>query len=119
MRQFQEVYEVNLSEEESSAGLATAEHVASSIAALHRDGIVIINNAVDPLHAEALQKEICSEIESSLVNGTFHFNTVSILQEALDRMPPCLYCWLRTSPDIVTIGGQHFHSTSANPRTHV
>lgn len=76
MKKFQELYQFDLSDEERNTGEATVEHIASAIAALHRDGMVVINNAVDPLHAETLHTEVSRDIQRNLENEAVHFNSV-------------------------------------------
>jgi hypothetical protein len=75
--QFQTPSVVVLSDEERRSGHMTMEHVGHAVAALHRDGLVVLENAVDPAHMDNLNNILCPEAEEMAKLPTTHFNNVS------------------------------------------
>lgn len=74
--QSQSVEIVPLSEEERLSGRLTLEHIGKAVAALHRDGIVVLENAVDVAHMSTINDMLCSEAEEMAKLPTTHFNDV-------------------------------------------
>jgi len=77
--QFQEPHVVRLSDKERTSGIITEEHIAEAISALHRDGLVVLENAVDVEHCDKLNEILSSEAEAMAKLPTTHFNDVSML----------------------------------------
>lgn len=76
---FQEPHVVRLSDEERATGLITDEHVGEAVSAVHRDGLVVIENAVDPAHCDELNTILCADADAMAKLPTTHFNDVSFL----------------------------------------
>lgn len=74
--QCQSVVVVPLSDEERTTGRLTAENVGMAVAALHRDGLVVLENAVDTEHMDTINKILCTEAEEMAKLPTTHFNDV-------------------------------------------
>jgi hypothetical protein len=77
--QFQTPSVVVLSDEERLSGHMTMENVGHAVAALHRDGLVVLENAVEPTHMDNLNDILCPEAEEMAKLPTTHFNNVSLL----------------------------------------
>ena len=76
--QSQSVVVVPLSEDERLSGRTTSEHVGKAVAALHRDGLVVLENAVATRHMDELNGILCSEAAEMAKLPTTHFNDVSL-----------------------------------------
>ena len=74
--QSQSVVIVQLSDEERLGGKLSLEHVGKAVAALHRDGIVVLENAVDVAHMDEINEILCSEADEMAKLPTTHFNDV-------------------------------------------
>ncbi|KAL1891836.1 hypothetical protein Sste5346_007380 [Sporothrix stenoceras] len=75
---FQEPVVLRLSDEERSTGIISEEHVASAITAMHRDGLVVLENAVDLEHVDKLNGLLSTEAEAMAKLPTTHFNDNSV-----------------------------------------
>lgn len=73
---FQETHVVRLSDEERTTGIMTEEHVGEAVSAVHRDGLVVLENAVDPAHCDELNSILVDEAEIMAKLPTTHFNDV-------------------------------------------
>lgn len=73
----QEPHVVRLSDGERASGLVIDEHVGEAISAVHRDGLVVLENAVDPAHCDELNAILRAEAEAMAKLPTTHFNDVS------------------------------------------
>ena len=73
----QEVVVVHLSDEERTAGKMSLGNVGKAVAAMHRDGIVVLENAVDTEHVDKLNTILSEEAEAMPKLPTTHFNNVS------------------------------------------
>lgn len=76
--QYQAPSVVVLSDEERLSGHMTAENVGQAVAAFHRDGLVVLENAVDTTHMDILNEILCSEAKEMATLPTTHFNDVSL-----------------------------------------
>jgi hypothetical protein len=74
---FQDPSIVQLSDEERISGHITEENLAIAITALHRDGLVVLENAVDVEHVDQLNNLLSTEAEEMAKLPTTHFNDVS------------------------------------------
>jgi len=74
--QFQSATTVPLSDHERTSQTITQENVGRALSALHRDGIVVLSNAVDIQHIEKLNSILSSEAEIMAKLPTTHFNDV-------------------------------------------
>lgn len=76
--QHQDVVIVQLSDEERTSGVLEAPNLGKAIAAMHRDGIVALENAVDVEHVDTLNKMLSEEALIMAKLPTTHFNDVSL-----------------------------------------
>ncbi len=51
----QQVHHVSASGSTAASGKATPELIAEALTYLHRDGIIVLENAIDPSHLDALE----------------------------------------------------------------
>ena len=70
----QEVHHVKLSDKDRETGIATPETIAESVTYLHRDGIIVLDNAIDTTHLDALNNLLGPEAEEIAKNPDHHFN---------------------------------------------
>lgn len=77
--EFQEPIVVKLSDEERISGKIVEENVAIAVAAMHSHGLVVLENAVDVAHADALNEILTSEAQEMAKLPTTHFNDVRTL----------------------------------------
>lgn len=74
----QDVVVVPLSDEERISGNLTPPNIGKAIAAMHRDGIVVLENAVDVEHVDTLNRMLSEEAKIMATLPTTHFNDVSL-----------------------------------------
>lgn len=74
--QFQSAITVPLSDHERISQTITPENVGRALSALHRDGIVVLSNAVDIEHVDKLNSILSSEAQIMAKLPTTHFNDV-------------------------------------------
>lgn len=77
--QFQEPFVVKLSDEERDSGIISEENVGTAVSAMHQQGLVVLENAVDTSHADTLNSILSSEAEHMAKLPTTHFNDVCAL----------------------------------------
>lgn len=77
--EFQQVSIVKLTDDERTSGNISLEHVAEAITSMHRDGLVVLENAVDVDHMEKMNKILVEEAAIMAKLPTTHFNDVSIV----------------------------------------
>lgn len=73
---FQEPHIVRLSDKERITGIITEEHVGEAVTAMHRDGLVVLENAVDTQHCDVLNEMLVKEATAMAKLPTTHFNDV-------------------------------------------
>lgn len=71
---YQEVHHIDLTDEVRSSGVATPEIIAEAVTYLHRDGIVVLDNAIDTTHLDALHDVLAPEAEGIAKKPNHHFN---------------------------------------------
>jgi hypothetical protein len=84
--QFQSVVTIHLSDEERLSQTINAEHAGMTVAAMHRDGIVVLENAVDVEHVDKLNDILSSEADTMAQMPTTHFNDVSF-EKIIESFP--------------------------------
>ena len=72
----QKVVSVPLTDEERISGNVSREHMGIAVSAMHRDGIVLLENAVDVAHIDKLNVLLLAEAEEMEKLPTTHFNEV-------------------------------------------
>jgi hypothetical protein len=82
---FQTVVTISLSEEERDNQTINEEHAGAAVAAMYRDGIVVLENAVNVEHVNTLNQILTSEAETLAALPTTHFNNVCYVSMALPR----------------------------------
>ena len=70
----QEVHTVHISDSVRSSGNASSELIAEALTYLHRDGIIVLENAIDPTHIDELQALLGPEAEEVAKDPDHHFN---------------------------------------------
>jgi hypothetical protein len=57
----QEIHTVSMPESTRLSGVATPELIAEATAFLHKDGIIILDNAIDKAHIDTLNNKLSAE----------------------------------------------------------
>ncbi|KAH7243759.1 hypothetical protein MRS44_017117 [Fusarium solani] len=70
----QSVVAIPLSDEERKSQTITNDHLAKAVSAMHRDGICVLENAVNIGHTGILNNILCAEAEEMAELPTTHFN---------------------------------------------
>lgn len=76
---FQTVVTIPLTDEERDNQTINEEHAGAAVAAMYRDGIVVLENAVNVEHVDKLNQILTSEAETLATLSTTHFNNVCIV----------------------------------------
>lgn len=71
---FQDLVIIQLSDQERDSQTITLENVGKAISAMHRDGIVVLENAVNPDHIDKLNSVLSADTEILAKLPTTHFN---------------------------------------------
>lgn len=74
--QFQTLTTAVLTEEERISGTLSSENAALAAYALHTDGIVCLENAVDLEHIRILREKLTSEVEEMIAMKNTHYVNV-------------------------------------------
>jgi len=69
-----EVHHVPLSDHDRASGIASPEVIAEAVTFLHRDGIVVLDNAIETSHLDALNDLLGPEAEEIAKDPDHHFN---------------------------------------------
>lgn len=70
----QEIHAVQIPEDIRQSGRATPELIGEALTYLHRDGIIVLENAIDPAHLDALVAVLGPEAEEVAKDPDHHFN---------------------------------------------
>lgn len=73
---FQEPTVVLLSDEERTTGQLSIDNIGIAVSALHRDGLVVLENAVDTKHMDAINTILVKDAEAMAKMDSTHFNGV-------------------------------------------
>ena len=65
---------VQISERERSSGIPSAATVGAAASILHRDGLVVLENAVDVAHIDALNEVLSAEVPAMIEDPDTHWN---------------------------------------------
>ena len=85
----QEVHTVQISDSVRSSGIASSELIAEAVTYLHRDGIIVLENAIDPAHIDALSDLLGPEAETIARDPDHHFNFGKETRN-MDHAPPLI-----------------------------
>lgn len=72
----QTIHEIDIPESVRRSGIPTPEIIAEGVTYFHRDGIIILNNAIETSHLDALNQSLAPEaarIASDLTDSQFNF----------------------------------------------
>ena len=83
----QDIHTVVISEDVRRSGQATSEVVAEAVAFLHKDGIVILENAIDTAHIDTLNDMLSKEAIEIAADPDHHFNFGRETRN-MDQAPP-------------------------------
>lgn len=83
----QEIHHVQLSNNDRASSHATPETIAEAVTYLHRDGIVVLDDAIDPAHLDALNDILGPEAEEIARDPDHHFNFGKETRN-MDQAPP-------------------------------
>ena len=78
-KEFQSVVKVLLSDGERKNGTVSEENMGRAVSAMHRDGICVLENAVDLEHVDKLNRILMAEADEMANLPTTHFNDVGSL----------------------------------------
>lgn len=85
----QEVHTVKIPDEIRQSGIPTAELLAEAITYLHQDGIIVLENAIDTAHLDALEELLGPEAEEVAKDPDHHFNFGKSTRN-MDQAPPLI-----------------------------
>ena len=85
----QEVHTVVVPDSVQRNGKATPELIAEALTYLHRDGIIVLENAIDPTHLDALAALLGPEAEEVARDPDHHFNFGKETKN-MDQAPPLI-----------------------------
>lgn len=74
---YQSIITIQLSDEERDAQTITDEHLGAALVAMHRDGTLVLANAVNVDHIDELNSILSAEADDMAKLPTTHFNDVS------------------------------------------
>jgi ectoine hydroxylase-related dioxygenase (phytanoyl-CoA dioxygenase family) len=83
----QKIHTVIIPEDVRQSGKATNDIVAEGVAFLHRDGIVVLENAIDTAHLDTLNAILSKEALEIAQDPNHHFNFGKETQN-IDQAPP-------------------------------
>jgi hypothetical protein len=87
-----ELTELEITPDETESGEISAGHLSAAVEALKIDGIVILKNAVDLTHIEALRERMLEDLKTILARGDCPYNfTESNVQQDPPPFPPYLF----------------------------
>jgi ectoine hydroxylase-related dioxygenase (phytanoyl-CoA dioxygenase family) len=83
----QEIHTVSIPESTRLCGVAAPELIAEAAAFLHKDGIIILDNAIDKAHIDTLNNKLSAEALEIAENPNHHFNFGKETRN-MDQAPP-------------------------------
>ncbi|KAJ9636611.1 hypothetical protein H2204_005211 [Knufia peltigerae] len=83
----QEVHVVHVPEDVRRSGKATLELIAEGAAFLHKDGIIVLENAIDTAHIDTLNAKLAPEALEIAADPDHHFNFGKQTRN-MDQAPP-------------------------------
>ncbi|KAF2163827.1 hypothetical protein M409DRAFT_57302 [Zasmidium cellare ATCC 36951] len=100
----QEVHKVRIKDSERDVGTAGPEIIAEAITYLHRDGIVVLENVIDPSHINALEAKLGPEAEEIARNPDHHFNwNKGNMDQAPPLIPDLMFQDIWANPIVVSV----------------
>ncbi|KAK5168116.1 uncharacterized protein LTR77_006684 [Saxophila tyrrhenica] len=83
----EELHVVQIAEDARQSGEASPEVIGEALTYLHRDGIIVLENAIDPAHLDALYSLLGPEAEEVARDPDHHFNFGKDTKN-MDQAPP-------------------------------
>jgi len=83
----QEIHTIHIPEATRQSGFATHELVAEAVAFLHKDGIIVLDNAISKPHLDTLNNLLSTEALEIAADPDHHFNFGRETQN-MDQAPP-------------------------------
>lgn len=83
----QEIHTVSIPDSTRLSGIATPEIIAEAVAFLHKDGIVILDNAIEKANIETLNNKLSVEALEIAQSPDHHFN-FGMETRNMDQAPP-------------------------------
>ena len=83
----QSIHTISIPEDVRKSGIATQDIIAEGAAFLHKDGIVVIDNAIDVAHIDALNAKLSPEALEIANDPQHHFNFGKQTRN-MDQAPP-------------------------------
>lgn len=100
----QQVHSIHVSDDIRISGDASPELIAEAVSYLHRDGILVLENAVDAGHLDTLQALLGPETLEIARNPHHHFNwTKENMDQAPPLMPKLMFDDVWANPIVVAI----------------
>ncbi|KAK5133768.1 hypothetical protein LTR08_007418 [Meristemomyces frigidus] len=81
------VHVVHIPNDVRHSGVVTPDILAEAVTYLHRDGVVILENAIDPCHLDTLEALLGPEAEETARDPDHHFNFGKETRN-MDQAPP-------------------------------
>ncbi|RMX89865.1 hypothetical protein D0869_00544 [Hortaea werneckii] len=78
-----------VSDQSREIGFATPETIAEALTYLHRDGVLVLGNAIEVEHLDRLREQLQPEAEEIAKNPTHHFNFGRHTRN-MDQAPPTM-----------------------------
>jgi hypothetical protein len=74
---------ITLSTEERARGAFSPETLTRVLSALHQDGLVLLKGVIDVAHVDAINQEMCGEVQGILTDPKNGFNHGIKCKEAI------------------------------------
>jgi len=85
----QQVHTIKIPAQIREAGTATPEIIAEAVTYLHRDGVLILEDAIEPAHLDELDAMLGPEAEQIALDPDHHFNFGKHTRN-MDQAPPLI-----------------------------
>ena len=85
----QEIHKLHIPDETQSSGIATPEIIAEALTYLHQDGVIVLENAINPSHLDDLDAMLGPEAEEIARDPDHHFNFGKQTRN-MDQAPPLI-----------------------------
>jgi hypothetical protein len=95
---------IELTDEERAAGSLGADNLLAALAALRTDGVVVLEDVVDPAHLDALHERILSDIDlfRARPDAPYNWHTGNLQQDP-PPFPPYLFADILLNPYAIAV----------------
>jgi hypothetical protein len=98
------VIEIELTEQERAAGRLLGDGLQAAVSALSVDGVVVLNDVVDPAHLDVLHEKLISDLEALQARTDAPYNwNVGNLQQNPPPVPPYLFDDILLNPFVISV----------------